>query len=87
MKVAVVDTVASDLRWISKLFQIVNVTKLKAWREMLVGAKLLSGIYSKSVPDYLRLRERTNSWMYSDKYSSCQFNFVRKNILFEFEPM
>ena len=59
MKVAVVDAVASDLRWIGKLFQIVCATELKSRREMLVGAKLLSGIYSKCVPDDLRLRERT----------------------------
>ena len=32
--------------------------KLKARREMLVEAKLLSGIYSKSVPDDLILCER-----------------------------
>ena len=65
MKVAVVDAVVSDLRWIGKLFQIVGATKLKA-REMLVGDKLLSGIYSESVPDDLRLRERNKGWMYSD---------------------
>ena len=59
MKVAIVDAVASDLRWINKLFLIVNATKLKARREMLVGAKLLSGIYSKSVPDNLRLCDHT----------------------------
>ena len=51
IKVAIVDAVESDLRWISKLFQIVGATNLKARREMLVGAKLLSGIYSKSIPD------------------------------------
>ena len=32
MKVDVVDAVASDLRWIGKLFQIVSVTKVKARR-------------------------------------------------------
>ena len=57
IKVAVVNAVSSVLRWIGKLFQIVGATKLKA-REMLVGDKLLSGIYSESVPDDLRLRER-----------------------------
>ena len=60
MKVDVVDAVANDIRWIGKLFQTVGATKLKARGEMLVRAKLLSGIYSKSVPDDLRLRERTN---------------------------
>ena len=50
LKVAVVDAVASDLRWIGKLFQIVGTTKLKARCQMLVGAKLLSGLYSMSVP-------------------------------------
>ena len=59
MKVAVVDAVASDQTWIGKLFQIVGTMKLKARHEMLVGAKLLSGIYSKSVPDDMRLREHT----------------------------
>ena len=49
----------SDLRWIGKLFQIIGATKLKMWCEMLIGAKLLSAIYSKSVPDDLRLHERT----------------------------
>ena len=42
MKVSIVDTVASDQRWIVKLFQIVGAKKLNAWREMMVGAKLLS---------------------------------------------
>ena len=42
MKVAIVDAVASDLKWIGKLFQIVGATKLKVWHEILVGAKLLS---------------------------------------------
>ena len=59
MKVAIVDAVASDLMWICKLFQIVDATKFKARREILVGAKLLSGIYSKSVPNELRLRYLT----------------------------
>ena len=57
-KVAIVDAVASDLTWIGKLFQIVCATKLKARREMFVGAKLQSGICSKSVADDLRLRGR-----------------------------
>ena len=40
-----------------------GATKLKARREMLVGAKLLSlsGIYHKSVTDDLRLRERAKA--------------------------
>ena len=59
MKVEVVYAVVSDLRWISKLFQTVGETKLKAQRDILVGAKLLSEIYSKSVPDDLRLTGET----------------------------
>ena len=41
MKVDVVDAVASDLRWIGKQFRIAGATKLKARREMLVGAGLV----------------------------------------------
>ena len=63
MKVAIVDAVASDLRWMGKLFQNVGATKQKARLEMLVGAKLQSGICNKSVPDDLRLRERTKRFM------------------------
>ena len=59
MKVAVVNAVASDLRWIGKRFQIVGATNRKARREMLVGVRLQSEICSKSVPDDLRLHERT----------------------------
>ena len=58
MKIAEVDAVASDLRWICNL-QIVGAKKLKARREMLVGAKLLSGLYCMYVLVDLRLRERT----------------------------
>ena len=59
IKVAVVDAAASDLRWIGKLFQNVGAAKMKARREMLVGAKPLSGIYCKSVPNDVGLGERT----------------------------
>ena len=59
MTVAVVNAVASDLRWIGELFLIAGATKLKARREMLVGTKLLSEVFSKSVPDNMRVRERT----------------------------
>ena len=59
MKVSVVVAVTSNLKWIGKLFQMVGAMKLKARRKILIGAKLLSGIYSKSVTDDLRLREPT----------------------------
>ena len=75
MKVTVVNAVARDLRWIGKLLQIVGATKLKEQREILVGAKLLSRIYSKYVPDDLRLRERT----LINTLVALSVNFVRKN--------
>ena len=57
MKVSVVDAVAIDLRWIGKLFEIMGAMILKARSEVCVEEKLLSGVYSKSVTDDLRIPE------------------------------
>ena len=81
MKVTVADAAAIDLRSIGKLFEIVGATKLKARSEVYDGDKLLSWVYSKSLPmtwDYTSVPERLNV-LWQILRLSRQFNFVSKN--------
>ena len=82
MKVTVADAVATDLRWIGELFEIVSEAKRTKRSIMCVWHKLLFAVYSKSSPlnwDCPSVPERFNFFWHILRLSR-QFNFVRKNV-------